>query len=160
RICLRMQSSTTATPLVTINQRSAARLRQGHVWIYRSDLVKEPDLPPGSLVSIADERGHLVGSALYSSSSQIALRMISSGPVSLEHLPDLIRERIRSAIAKRKNWVENTNAYRLIFSEADQLPGLIADRYNDLISFQLLTQAMDQTAVRQAVVETLREQIK
>jgi len=55
--------------------------------------------------------------------------------------------------------VSGTNAYRLIFSEADQLPGLIADRFNDVISVQILTQAMDRDEIRAAIVETLQEQV-
>jgi 23S rRNA (cytosine1962-C5)-methyltransferase len=74
-------------------------------------------------------------------------------------LPQLVRERIRTAVAYRKKFVSGTNAYRLIFSEADQLPGLIADRFNDVISVQILTQAMDREDIRRTIVETLQEQV-
>src|SRR5260370_12300687 len=81
--------------------------------------------------------------------------MISSKPVS--DLEQLVRERIRAAIAYRGRFVENTNAYRVIFSEADFLPGLIVDRYNDLLSMQIVTQAMDADAMRNVVVSELLE---
>jgi 23S rRNA (cytosine1962-C5)-methyltransferase len=103
-------------------------------------------------------RGKFLGTALYSNSSQIAIRMIDSGPVA--DLPALIADRIRAAIAYRKRFVTDTDAYRVVFSEGDFLPGLIVDRYNDVLSVQILTQAMDAEPVRGAVVETLVEQLQ
>ena len=143
-------------PKAVVNRKGANRLLAGHPWVYKSD-VREVDsgTPPGVLVAIHDERGRFLGSALYSSSSQITLRLISNGAV--EDLPALVRGRIHEAVAYRKNLLSRSNAYRLVFSEADQLPGLIADRYNDIISVQLLTQAMDRAELREAIVETLRE---
>ncbi len=74
----------------------------------------------------------------------------------------LIAERIRAAIAYRKEneLVANTDAYRLVFSEADFLPGLIVDRYNDVVSLQILTQAMDIGPVREAIVQTLHDELQ
>ncbi len=103
-------------------------------------------------------RGKFLGTALYSSSSQIAIRMISHGSVA--DLPALVAERIRAAIAYRKELVSNTDAYRIVFSEADFLPGLIVDRYNDVLCLQILTQAMDSAPVRAAIVQTLREELQ
>lgn len=151
-----------ATPTAVINRRAAARLRHGHVWVYRSDLVTEPPTEPGSLVSVADEQRNLVGTALYSSSSQIALRMISSGPVSAEAWLEMLGDRLRSAIAFRRRLLQaapETNACRLVFSEADFLPGLIVDCYHDVLSMQVLTQAMDAPAVREVIAETLKAEL-
>ena len=129
----------------------------GHVWVYRSDVAVSDDVPKGALVSVTDPRGKFLGTALYSSSSQIAIRMISRDRVG--DLPSLVRERIRAAISFRDRTVANSNAYRLVFSEADFLPGLIVDRYNDVISVQILTQAMDTDPVRSALVKTLSEDL-
>jgi 23S rRNA (cytosine1962-C5)-methyltransferase len=107
------------------------------------------------MVGVTDDRGKPLGTALYSSSSQIAIRMISSRPVG--DLPALLSERIAAAIAYRERVVENTNAYRIIFSEADFLPGLIVDRYNDVLSLQILTQAMDAEPVRTTILSGLKE---
>jgi 23S rRNA (cytosine1962-C5)-methyltransferase len=93
--------------------------------------------------------------ALYSSSSQIAIRMISREEA--RDLPALVAERIGAAIAYRKEIVTGTNAYRVVFSEGDFLPGLIIDRYNDVVSLQILTQAMDAEPVRAAIVNTVAE---
>ena len=140
-----------------VNARGVARLRAGHVWVYRSDLVKADGIAPGAVVRVVDERGRAHGIALYSSASQIAIRMLSPGPV--ENFPALIRERLLAAIRYRDQVVSETDACRLVFSEADFLPGLIVDRYNDVLTTQVLTQAMDSEAARQAVISILAEQL-
>src|SRR5947209_19737509 len=111
---------------VTVSRRGADRLRAGHVWVYRSDIVDAKNVPPGALVTVQElsdksfrptraRAPRVLGSALYSTASEIALRMISTRPVS--NLEQLIRERIRAAIAYRERFVQDTNAYRDIFSE-------------------------------------------
>jgi 23S rRNA (cytosine1962-C5)-methyltransferase len=145
-------------PVVKISRRGVARLKAGHSWVYRSDIAAADGVAPGAMVGVADERGKFLGTALYSSSSQIAIRMISHGAVT--DLPALVGERIRAAIAYRTDLVSDTDAYRVVFSEGDFLPGLIVDRYNDVISVQILTQAMDAEPVRGAVIETLIEELK
>src|SRR5215470_5571015 len=115
-------SDPSSSPRVFFSPRAVARLKSGHVWIYRSDILSTENTTPGSVLSVADERGRLYGSALYSSSSQIALRMISHEPV--PDFPKLLCERVREAITYRKSLVRDTDAYRVIFSEADFLPGL------------------------------------
>ncbi len=142
---------------VKISPRGASRLKEGHVWVYRSDIVCAEGIPPGSLVSVIDHRGQPLGTALYSSSSQIAIRLISHEPV--VDFPALLRQRIADAIAYREAIVHDTNAHRLIFSEADFLPGLIVDRYNDILSMQILTQAMDAEIVRQTLTSELTERL-
>jgi len=149
-----------AEPAVKLSTRGAIRLQARHPWVYRSDVTEEKDVPPGAVVRVLDQRGKFLGTALYSSSSQIAIRMISHGSVA--DLPALVAERIRAAIAYRKenDLVRNTDAYRIVFSEADFLPGLIVDRYNDVLSVQILTQAMDAAPVREAVLQTLCDELQ
>jgi 23S rRNA (cytosine1962-C5)-methyltransferase len=150
-------SARRAEPAVKLSARGVARLAARHPWVYRSDIIEEKDIPPGAVVRVLDQRGKFLGTALYSSSSQIAIRMISHGSVA--DLPALVAERIRAAVAYRENLVANTDAYRIVFSEADFLPGLIVDRYNDVISLQILTQAMDDAPVREAIVRTLIQDV-
>ena len=156
----RAVSAKHAEPSVKLSARGVARLEARHPWVYRSDITEEKDIPPGSVVRVLDQRGKFLGTALYSSSSQIAIRMISHGSVA--DLPALVAERIRAAIAYRKenDLVSNTDAYRIVFSEADFLPGLIVDRYNDVLTLQILTQAMDAAPVREAVLQTLRDELQ
>jgi len=150
----------TRSPLATVqlSARGASRLKDGHVWVYRSDIVSADGVPPGSLVTVVDSRGKPLGTALYSSASQIAIRLISHDPVS--DFPALLRQRIAAAIAYRQPLVHDTDAYRLIFSEGDLLPGLIVDRYNDMLSVQILTQAMDSDLLRQAFMAELTAQLQ
>jgi len=108
-------------------------------------------------VQVGDERGKFLGTAFYSSASQIAIRLISRETV--RDLNGLLRERVRAAVAYRERFVSGTDAYRVVFSEADFLPGLIVDRYNDLLSFQVLTQATDAEPVRETVLSELTEQL-
>jgi 23S rRNA (cytosine1962-C5)-methyltransferase len=145
-------------PLVKVSRRGAERLKDGHVWVYRSDILSANGISPGALVGVADEREKLLGTALYSSASQIGIRMISREAV--KDLDGLLRKRIQEAIAYRERVVRDTDAYRIVFSEADFLPGLIVDRYNDLLSLQVLTQAMDTEAVRQVIVSELSERLQ
>jgi 23S rRNA (cytosine1962-C5)-methyltransferase len=151
-----------AEPSVKLSTRGVGRLQGRHPWVYRSDIdaAEANGVPPGSVVRVLDARGKFLGTALYSSSSQIAIRMISH--TSVPDLPALVAERIRAAIAYRKenDLVSNTDAYRIVFSEADFLPGLIVDRYNDVLSVQILTQAMDTAPVREVVVRTLKEALQ
>ena len=147
-----------STFTVKVSRRGVERLKAGHVWVYRSDEVSADGAPPGALVAVADERGNLLGSALYSTASQIAVRMISRNVI--EDFPALLRQRIADALAYREKIVHNTDACRVIFSEGDFLPGLIVDRYNDLLSFQILTQAMDAEPVRQTLLAELAERLK
>lgn len=148
--------SAAGLPVVKISRRGVSRLQDGHVWVYRSDVAAN-SVPPGALVAVADERGKPLGTALYSSSSQIAIRMLAREGVA--DLNALLRERIQAAITYREQVVRDTDAYRVVFSEGDLLPGLIVDRYNDLLSLQVLTQAMDAEPVRQTVVSELEERL-
>ncbi len=145
-------------PTVKISRRGAKRLRDGHVWVYRSDIVSADGVAPGAAVGVTDERGKSLGTALYSSASQIAIRMIS--PQAVGDLERLLRERIQGAISYRERVVRDTDAYRVIFSEADFLPGLIVDRYNDLLSVQAVTQAMDAEPVRNLIFSELNQRLK
>jgi 23S rRNA (cytosine1962-C5)-methyltransferase len=142
-----------------VSRRAADRLRGGHVWVYQSDIV-EITGEAGSLLAVADQRGILLGTALYSAASQIALRLVSSELIEEAQWLDLLRERLRSAIALRKPLLSaETNACRLVFSEADALPGVIADKYGDLIILQLLTRAHDREPVRRVIADVLREEL-
>ena len=148
---------TGSAKVITVNHRGAARLRGGHLWVYRSDLVPPAEAPAGSLVHVRDERGRRLGSALYSSASQIAIRLLTGDEIAAAQLPSLLRERIAAAVRFREQVVRDTDSYRAIFSEADLLPGLILDKYNDVLSMQALTQAFDRQDLRQTVLDAIAE---
>ncbi|HMD19145.1 MAG TPA: hypothetical protein VKH40_02430, partial [Alloacidobacterium sp.] len=146
-------------PAAVISRRAADRIRAGHVWVYQSD-VEQIIGEPSGLLPVADQRGILLGTALYSPTSQIALRLISSDPLSHEQWLNLLRARVQSAIRMRLPILSaETNACRLVFSEADALPGIIADKYGDLIILQLLTKGLDSDEIRTLATDVLRSEL-
>jgi 23S rRNA (cytosine1962-C5)-methyltransferase len=143
---------------IIINERAAARLRGGHVWVYASDVLNDAGIQAGSLVHVVGPKSKVLGSAIFSSSSQITLRLLGREIInSEEELLQLLRQRLAEAIAYRARVVRDSDAFRLAFSEADRLPGLIVDRYNDVYTFQVLTQAWDQPARKQAIIAGIQE---
>ncbi len=144
--------------MVSITRRAASRVRSGHVWVYRSDLKAPPAAEPGALLLVKDDRGAVLGSALYSSSSQIALRLLARHALgSRADLAELVRQRLQAALEYRHGVVRNSDAFRVVFSEADALPGLMVDHYSDIVSFQMLTQAFDQPDLRAEVVSWIQQ---
>jgi 23S rRNA (cytosine1962-C5)-methyltransferase len=151
-----------------ITRRAADRLRAGHLWVYRSDVEKllpasgTKEIPAGALVTVLDGRGGALGTALFSSASQICLRMVSEEPgLTRAGYLDAVRERVTAALALRSELApssDTNNACRLLFSEADGLPGMVADRYNGLVVLQLLTQGTAQADARAVLREVLSAQ--
>ncbi len=158
-----------AGPLAVVTRRASERLREGSVWVYRSEVVEvrpgagEAEVAPGALVTVVDGRGIPLGSALYSSASQITLRMVSgvAGLGRAGYLAD-VAARVGRALDLREEVAPvsaENDACRLIFSEADELPGIVADRYHDLVVVQLLTQGTAQADVREVVARVVRERL-
>jgi 23S rRNA (cytosine1962-C5)-methyltransferase len=143
-----------------VSRRAADRLRAGHVWVYRSDVEALGDSDPGAgLIPVMDRRGERLGTALYSPASEIALRLVSQGLLTDEgEWLEAVRARLRAAMARRAPMLDTENdACRLVFSEADELPGLTADRYAGLVIVQLRHKALDTDALRAAAAETIRD---
>ncbi|HYK35195.1 class I SAM-dependent rRNA methyltransferase [Alloacidobacterium sp.] len=146
-------------PAVVISRRAADRIRGGHVWVYQSDVERIFGEPSG-LLAVVDQRGIPLGTALYSPASQIALRLVSTELIDQIQWLDLARTRLQSAIRMRLSLLDaETNACRLVFSEADALPGIIADKYGELVILQLLTKALDNDEVRSVAAHILREEL-
>lgn len=140
---------------VEVNRKAADRVANGHPWIFASDVTERGNAQPGDAVRVAGPRGRLLGVAHYSSTSQIALRLLSSRVEEIGR--EFFLRRLKQALAHRERFVTGalshsrpadlrlgtTNAYRWVYSEADLLPGLIIDRYADYIVMQTLDQGMD-----------------
>src|SRR5262245_14784907 len=126
---------------VRIRKRGASRIRNGHLWVYRSDVIETKDVAPGAVVSVRDERDLVVGKAFYSSQSQIALRFLVRGDAPVEEA--FFRRRFDEADALRTRLGVDPVLSRRIYSEGDFLPGLIVDRYGEYLVVQSLTQAAD-----------------
>ena len=154
-------------PGARISRRAADRLRAGHLWVYSSDIEsidlpqsESPDSAPPALLPVADSRGLLLGTALYSPASQIALRLVSREAIDTVRWLDLLEARLRTSIGRRKLLLDaGTDSCRLCFSEADELPGLVVDKYGDLVILQLLSKGLDSAAVRERCVRVLREEL-
>ncbi len=156
-------------PMARISRRAAARVRAGHPWVYQSDVEEmiaelgQDTVAPGSLVRVIDERGGELGTAMYSDASLITLRMATRE--FLDNRGDfleLVRRRFRRAVQMRLDGLQllpGTNACRLVFGEADELPGMVADRYGDLVILQLLTQGTHFADVRAVAVDVFREML-
>lgn len=140
---------------VTVTARGAARLRRGHPWVYRSDVRASEAIPPGSIVTVVDSKSKPIATAVYSSASQIAIRAIAMEALSANEWLNLLKKRIADSVAFRRRVAQESEAYRVVFSEADLLPGLIVDKYGDYLSLQVLTQAMDTRDARTAIVGAL-----
>ena len=127
--------------LAVISPRGAKRLKGGHPWIFRSDIIDRPTCPAG-VVRIQTARDEELGWALWSPMSEISLRHIDAD---LRHAPDQHwwHRMIARAIARRSEIAKSCNAYRLVHGEGDGLPSLIVDRYNDVLVVQILSAGAD-----------------
>ncbi|HKS28264.1 MAG TPA: class I SAM-dependent rRNA methyltransferase [Pyrinomonadaceae bacterium] len=141
---------------IIVTKRGAARVRSGHLWIYKSDVADTREAAGGSVVRVLDERGRFVGRALYSDRSEISLRLLTTEDEEINR--EWWRRRLREAIGRRRaELTPETNACRLIYSEGDLLPSLIVDAYGDVLVLQTLSQGTE--SVKAMLVELLVEEL-
>ena len=124
-----------------ISAKGASRAREGHLWIYRSDVIARPKVASGSVVRVADQRGRFVGWAHFGAETEITLRLLSKTEDTIDR--EFWRRRLLAAADWRRRVVADADAYRLVHAEGDYLPGLIVDRYGDCFVLQTLTRGMD-----------------
>ena len=127
---------------VRISPRGEDRVRSGHPWIYRSDVRDVEDgASAGAVVRVLGAKERPLGHALFSDQSQIVLRMVSRGEAAVDAV--FWRARLEAALAFRASLGLDATAYRLVHGEADLLPSLIVDRYDDVLVLQALSRGMD-----------------
>ncbi|MCL2878571.1 MAG: class I SAM-dependent rRNA methyltransferase [Acidobacteria bacterium] len=140
---------------VEISPSAVRSIRGGYLWVYASDVRREPENADPVFVRMLDRAGNSLGFALYSRQSQIRLRVFSrEGDTPT---PELLRSRVAASLARRGAFEENA-ARRLIFGEGDLLPGIVVDRYGDVLTLQTLSRGAD--AIKTQIVEILRELVK
>ena len=139
---------------VRISTRGAKRIRQGHLWVYRSDVREASADAGGAIVRAVDEAGNFVGQAFYSDRSEIALRFLTTHEVAIDR--EWWRARLRQCAERRASMSRETNAYRLVYSEGDLLPSLIVDVYDNVLVLQTLSQGTER--LKSLFVELLVEQ--
>jgi 23S rRNA (cytosine1962-C5)-methyltransferase len=138
---------------VRVNRKAAGRIASGHPWIFSSDIAACDGADPGQPVMVADPRGRPLGTAHYSSASQISLRMLSRQVEEIGR--DFFLRRLQAAEQHRRTVVRDSNAYRVVHGEADLLPALVVDRYGDYLVMQTLDQGMD--AAKAMIASCLEE---
>jgi 23S rRNA (cytosine1962-C5)-methyltransferase len=138
---------------VQIAAAAVRRIRRGHLWIYAGEVDHEPEGSDPPIVRVADPAGNILGCAFYSRRSTIRLRIISRAPETPS--PELLRTRIGDAIARRRGKLEAASARRLIYGEADLLPGIIVDRYGDCLVLQTLSSGAD--ALKSYLIDMLKD---
>ncbi len=131
-----------------------ARIFHGHDWVFSGEVLKVFGSPnDGDVISLKDGRDHLLGSAIYNSKSQIVARRFSRRKQDLDL--DFFQRRIAQAVEYRQRRGINLELARLVWSESDGLPGVIVDRYGDVLVLQTLTLAMDQR--KELIVRALED---
>ena len=138
---------------VRVNRKAAERVASGHPWIFASDVADRGGAAAGQPVTVVDPRGRPLGTAHFSSSSQISLRMLSRQTEEIGR--EFFLRRLRAAEEHRRHVVEGGSAYRVVHGEADLLPALVVDRYADYLVVQTLDQGMD--AATAEIVSCLEE---
>jgi 23S rRNA (cytosine1962-C5)-methyltransferase len=143
---------------VMVSARAAARVQSGHPWVYRSDIKQLPPTDVGELVAVVTEGprgrpGPLLGTAMSSTTSVIALRMLGGAPQALD--VGFFSERLQAALDARTRAYGGTlpEAFRWIHGEADGLPGVVVDRVGAHLSVQVLCQGSH--AAQQPLLEAL-----
>jgi 23S rRNA (cytosine1962-C5)-methyltransferase len=143
-------------PSVMLKKGREHRLYAGHSWVYSGEIANITSEPKdGAAVDIRDHKERFMGRGLLNTRSQITVRRFTTQKEEIDK--DFFRHRIEAALEYRR---ENTSiadaeAFRLVSSESDQLPGLIVDQYGDHLVLQALTLGIDQR--KKEIVEVLRE---
>jgi 23S rRNA (cytosine1962-C5)-methyltransferase len=148
-------------PIITLKPGRETSVYFHHPWVFSGALKKIPaDIDDGALVHLADEKGEIIATGTYSNKSIIAARIFEMGKKIID--ADWFRSRIYAADELRRflGYGNNTDTtgYRLLFGESDRVPGLVIDRYDKALVFQISTVGTD--AFRSLIVELLAEIFK
>jgi 23S rRNA (cytosine1962-C5)-methyltransferase len=139
------------TDSATVSRRGADRWAGGHAWIFRSDVLKRPSAPAG-VTRVRDERGRWLGTALWSPTSEISLRLLDTNADAAIDA-DWWHDRLAIAFGRRAALAGLTSAYRLVHGEGDGLPALVCDRYDRWLVVQVLSAAVE--VFREPIVDAL-----
>jgi len=141
---------------VVLTGRGRRRLLSGHPWIFRDDVARA-DAKPGAIARIVAPQGELLGHGAWSEASKISVRLVARGKHELG--PDFWTRRVAQCVARRAKLglLDPRGACRLVAGDADGFPGLVVDRYADVLVIQSGTLAGDE--LRERVVDALAAQL-
>jgi 23S rRNA (cytosine1962-C5)-methyltransferase len=132
------------------------RIRGGHPWVFSNEVARlDGDPQPGDLVDVHDVRGAFLGRAYWNRSSLICARILTRGRDTIDAA--FFAKRIQRALKLREAWMPGERTLRVVYGEADQIPGLVVDRYGDHLVAQILTLGIEvrAEAVREALDQVL-----
>jgi 23S rRNA (cytosine1962-C5)-methyltransferase len=128
---------------VYLKQNRKKRIEQGHPWVYRTEIEQlTRDNDEDDLVQVLNHTGYFLAQGFYNSHSKIAVRVISYNQSTIIDA-DWFLHKLREAWERRKWLLPYTSSYRVVYAEADFLPGLIVDKYEDVLVVQILTSGME-----------------
>lgn len=139
---------------IFLKKNEERRIVNGHLWVFSNEIFKiEGEPETGDIVEIYDSKNNLLGSGFFNKNSLIAIRILF--PNLVNDLESLLRERMKFAYDLRKTFYPNREAFRMVFSESDFLPGLIIDKYNKTFVLQIYSAGMDKNV--ELIVKILKE---
>ena len=139
---------------IRLKKNQERRILAGHSWIFSNEVHGSlQGLEPGQVVRVVSWSGRFLGLGTLSLNSLISIRLLSRRQVTID--ADFYRKRLRAAAERRHRLYPGSSTYRLVFGEADFLPGLIVDRYDRHLVVQVLTQGM--ARVEQWLLDILQE---
>ncbi|GAW29983.1 class I SAM-dependent rRNA methyltransferase [Carboxydocella sp. ULO1] len=141
-------------PTLTLAPGRQKRLSTGHPWVYATEIASvDPRIEPGSIVDVVDFRGRFIGRGYYNPRSQIAVRLLTRKDETIDR--EFFRQKLLYCLKHRQKVMPEATSYRLVFGEADFLPGLIIDKFEDYLVMQVLTLGMEKQ--KQLLTELLVE---
>ncbi len=144
---------------IVVSNKGCRWLENGHPWLYDSDIVEtNGEYSNGDIVDVLSLKGKYLGSGFISEKSKIRVRLLSNNANEVFDR-DFFKRRISYAFQYRNSIMGDSTAYRLIFGESDQLPGLTVDRYNDILVTQIVSYGMEKNKdmIFELLVEVFKE---
>ena len=145
-------------PAVTVTKKAELALRSGHPWVYAAEITaREGECPSGGIVDVFSQKGAWLGAGFFSAESKIGVRILSDN-ANERFGPAFFERRVKYALDYRRAVMgADFGCCRLIFGEADGLPGLTVDRFSNLLCAQVLSRGTD--GVKDIIYASLLEQL-
>lgn len=145
-------------PSVVISKKAEAAARAGHPWVYAEEISeRRGELRQGCITDVFSQKGAWLGAGFYSETSKIGVRILS-GNANESFGPEFFERRVKYALEYRRAVTDDLGCCRLIFGEADALPGLTVDKFSDILVAQVLSYGTD--SVKDVIYRALCEQLE